>query len=205
MTPCFLETSGTDFASAFHRLRTICSSVNRPVPHGVPLARRTPASQASACPKIGGPRQVSVRKPPQEVALHEARGAPTPAFQATELYRTVPRLGATYSSSNRSMTAANASIGFAPLKATVTRTSRPSVLPKKNVGVPVMPSEVASSRSLATRRQTPRKNGRRSRSGGRSLELHSQTEDTPQSRTVLEGQLREQYGRVVYSHKSHEK
>jgi hypothetical protein len=37
------------------------------------------------------------------------------------------------------------------------------------------------------------------------LELHSQTEDTPQSRGVLEGQLREQYGRVVYSHKTHEK
>lgn len=37
------------------------------------------------------------------------------------------------------------------------------------------------------------------------MELHSQTEDTPQSRGVLEGQLREQYGRVVYSHKTHEK
>ena len=37
------------------------------------------------------------------------------------------------------------------------------------------------------------------------MEQHSQTDDTPQSRSILEGQLREQYGRVVYSHKTHEK
>jgi hypothetical protein len=37
------------------------------------------------------------------------------------------------------------------------------------------------------------------------LEQHSQTDDTPESRRVLEGQLRECYGRVVYSHKTHEK
>jgi hypothetical protein len=37
------------------------------------------------------------------------------------------------------------------------------------------------------------------------LEPHSQTEDTPRARQVLEGQLRECYGRVVYSHKTHEK
>jgi SMODS and SLOG-associating 2TM effector domain family 4 len=37
------------------------------------------------------------------------------------------------------------------------------------------------------------------------LEPHSQTDDTPQSRSILEGQLRECYGRVVYSHKTHEK
>jgi hypothetical protein len=37
------------------------------------------------------------------------------------------------------------------------------------------------------------------------LDQHSQTDDTPQSRSILEGQLREQYGRVVYSHKTHEK
>jgi hypothetical protein len=37
------------------------------------------------------------------------------------------------------------------------------------------------------------------------LEQHSQTDDSPQSRAFLEGQLREQYGRVVYSHKTHEK
>jgi hypothetical protein len=37
------------------------------------------------------------------------------------------------------------------------------------------------------------------------LEPHSRTEDTPESRSVLEGQLRESYGRVVYSHKTQEK
>lgn len=37
------------------------------------------------------------------------------------------------------------------------------------------------------------------------MDPHSQTDDTPQSRSVLEGQLRESYGRVVYSHKTHEK
>jgi len=37
------------------------------------------------------------------------------------------------------------------------------------------------------------------------LEQHSRTEDTPQARSILEGQLRECYGRVVYSHKAHEK
>jgi len=37
------------------------------------------------------------------------------------------------------------------------------------------------------------------------MEQHSQTDDTPNSRHLLEGQLRECYGRVVYSHKTHEK
>ena len=37
------------------------------------------------------------------------------------------------------------------------------------------------------------------------MEQHSQTDDTPHSRSILEGQLRECYGRVVYSHKTHEK
>lgn len=37
------------------------------------------------------------------------------------------------------------------------------------------------------------------------MEPHSQTDDTTQSRAILEGQFREQYGRVVYSHKTHEK
>jgi hypothetical protein len=37
------------------------------------------------------------------------------------------------------------------------------------------------------------------------LEHHSQTDDTADSRSILEGQLRECYGRVVYSHKTHEK
>jgi hypothetical protein len=37
------------------------------------------------------------------------------------------------------------------------------------------------------------------------MEPHSQTDDTQDSRRILEGQLRESYGRVVYSHKTHEK
>lgn len=37
------------------------------------------------------------------------------------------------------------------------------------------------------------------------MEPHSQTNDTPDSRAILEGQLRECFGRVVYSHKTHEK
>jgi len=37
------------------------------------------------------------------------------------------------------------------------------------------------------------------------LEPHSQTDDTIESRSILEGQLRECYGRIVYSHKTHEK
>jgi len=37
------------------------------------------------------------------------------------------------------------------------------------------------------------------------LEQTSLTNDTPDSRHVLEGQLRECYGRVIYSHKTHEK
>jgi len=37
------------------------------------------------------------------------------------------------------------------------------------------------------------------------MEHHSQTDDTSDSRNFLEGQLRECYGRVVYSHKTHEK
>lgn len=37
------------------------------------------------------------------------------------------------------------------------------------------------------------------------MEQHSQTSDSPESRRILEGQLRESYGRVVYSHKAQEK
>lgn len=37
------------------------------------------------------------------------------------------------------------------------------------------------------------------------MEHHSQTDDSPDSRAILEGQLRECFGRVVYSHKTHEK
>lgn len=37
------------------------------------------------------------------------------------------------------------------------------------------------------------------------MEPHSQTDNTTDSRSILEGQLRECFGRVVYSHKTHEK
>ncbi|HYN80036.1 MAG TPA: SLATT domain-containing protein [Gemmatimonadaceae bacterium] len=37
------------------------------------------------------------------------------------------------------------------------------------------------------------------------MERHSQTDDTAKSRDVLEGQIRECYGRIVYSHKTQEK
>ncbi len=37
------------------------------------------------------------------------------------------------------------------------------------------------------------------------MEQIFQTNDTPESRRVLEGQIRECYGRVVYTHKTHEK
>lgn len=37
------------------------------------------------------------------------------------------------------------------------------------------------------------------------MEPHSQTDDTLHARSILEGQLRECFGRVVYSHKTHEK
>lgn len=37
------------------------------------------------------------------------------------------------------------------------------------------------------------------------MEPHTRTDDTVESRGILEGQLRECYGRVVYTHKTHEK
>ena len=37
------------------------------------------------------------------------------------------------------------------------------------------------------------------------METHSRTSDTPDSRAILEGQLRECFGRVVYTNKTHEK
>jgi hypothetical protein len=37
------------------------------------------------------------------------------------------------------------------------------------------------------------------------MEHHSQTKDTVNTRKIFEGQLRECFGRVVYSHKTHEK
>jgi hypothetical protein len=40
---------------------------------------------------------------------------------------------------------------------------------------------------------------------GRQMGPHSFTDDTADSRGILEGQLRECFGRVVYTHKTHEK
>ena len=37
------------------------------------------------------------------------------------------------------------------------------------------------------------------------METHSQTDDPTEAQLILEGQLRELYGRAVYSHKTHEK
>ena len=37
------------------------------------------------------------------------------------------------------------------------------------------------------------------------METHSQTDDPSEAQLILEGQLRELYGRAVYSHKTHEK
>lgn len=37
------------------------------------------------------------------------------------------------------------------------------------------------------------------------MEQHSRTEDSQETRGILEGQIRECYGRVIYSHKTHEK
>ena len=48
-------------------------------------------------------------------------------------------------------------------------------------------------------------NGQLNRNGGTSLEPHSQINDSSESIQILEGQLRECFGRVVYSHKTHEK
>lgn len=48
-------------------------------------------------------------------------------------------------------------------------------------------------------------NGPLNKNGGKSLELRFQNNDSSESRQVLEGQLRECFGRVVYSHKTHEK
>ena len=47
--------------------------------------------------------------------------------------------------------------------------------------------------------------GQPNKNGGKSLEPHSQVNDSLESKKVLEGQLRECFGRVVYSHKTHEK
>lgn len=47
--------------------------------------------------------------------------------------------------------------------------------------------------------------GQPNKNGEKSLEPHSQINDSLESKQVLEGQLRECFGRVVYSHKTHEK
>jgi hypothetical protein len=51
----------------------------------------------------------------------------------------------------------------------------------------------------------PKENGPQSNGGETSLELHSRTDDTPYSRKIFEGQIRESYGKVVYTHKTQEK
>ena len=48
-------------------------------------------------------------------------------------------------------------------------------------------------------------NGQQNKDGEIFLEHHSQTNDSVESRKILDGQLRESFGRVVYSHKTHEK
>src|SRR5882762_8607480 len=55
------------------------------------------------------------------------------------------------------------------------------------------------------RQQYRSESGQQNKNGERFLDQHSQTDDTNESRDILEGQLRECYGRIVYSHKTHEK
>lgn len=47
-------------------------------------------------------------------------------------------------------------------------------------------------------------NGQQNRAGGRFLEQHSHLENI-EYQNILEGQIRECYGRVAYTHKTHEK
>jgi len=55
-------------------------------------------------------------------------------------------------------------------------------------------------------KQQPRKeSGQQNRSGEKYLALTSRSNGDSTARHILEGQLRECYGRVVYSHKTHEK
>lgn len=55
------------------------------------------------------------------------------------------------------------------------------------------------------RLRTPKGSGQLGKSGGRSLEHHSPISEKDRAMKILEGQLRECFGRVVYSHKTHEK
>src|SRR5207302_1150583 len=52
---------------------------------------------------------------------------------------------------------------------------------------------------------TQKESGQQNRSGEKYLELTSQSSGDSAARYVLEGQLRESYAHVVYSHKTHEK
>ena len=54
-------------------------------------------------------------------------------------------------------------------------------------------------------KRTQNENGQPNKNGGTSLEPHSQINNSLESKQTLEGQLRECFGRVVYSHKTHEK
>ncbi len=47
--------------------------------------------------------------------------------------------------------------------------------------------------------------GRQNKNGGKSLEPHSQVDISKDQRIILEAQIRESFGKVVYSHKTHEK
>lgn len=60
-------------------------------------------------------------------------------------------------------------------------------------------------RPSLTRRPNQNGNGQLSKSGGISLEPHSPTEVPDDRGGILDAQLRESFGRVVYSHKAHEK
>jgi hypothetical protein len=50
-----------------------------------------------------------------------------------------------------------------------------------------------------------KESGQQNKNGEKSMEPNFQINDSSELRLILEGQLRECYGRVVYSHKTHEK
>src|SRR5260370_5000057 len=55
-------------------------------------------------------------------------------------------------------------------------------------------------------RQQPRNgNGLQNKNGEKSLAVTSQSNEESKAKYILEGQIRECYARVVYSHKTHEK
>src|SRR5260370_27666917 len=69
------------------------------------------------------------------------------------------------------------------------------------------PSEVTIFRKKQSKMkwQTQKESGLPNRSGEKYLEQSFQRSGDSEARHILEGQLRECYGRVVYSHKTHEK